>query len=84
VYLGVTARHGDVVEEDVAVGVATRPGHRPVERVALPHVRAPADHEDRVARGELAGDERDVVIFGFDHRVDSRDGGGALTTLRVG
>src|SRR2546423_13861394 len=43
--------HGDVVQENVAVGVTSHPGQGAVEQEPASSVRAPLDHQDAHALG---------------------------------
>jgi hypothetical protein len=59
--LGVAARHGDVVEEDLAVGVTTDGDAIGVERVPRPEVGAAGDDQQTLRLGELRPVERELV-----------------------
>jgi hypothetical protein len=82
--LGVAARHRDVVEEDVAVGVAARAGGHAVQQEPGPRVRPALDHQQRRSRGERvdAGDR--LVLgrgLGVGEEVGPEDRGGLRGAL---
>jgi len=62
VHLGVTAGNGDVVEEDVAVGVTADAGLAWREGEAGPGVRTPLDDEQTCPVGDVANRDGDLLI----------------------
>ena len=63
--LGVAARDGDVVEEDVGVGMAPERRHRAVEDEGRALVRAPPHHQQAHPRGDLVEEGAELVLDGL-------------------
>jgi hypothetical protein len=58
----VAARHRDVVEKDLALGVAADMGDLRIEHVLGADVRSALDHEDTGAVGQLGDTDVDLVL----------------------
>ena len=76
--LDVTSRHRDVVEEDVAAGVATGRGQRSGQEMADARVGSGLEHQHRRAWGQLAAIDADIVIGWVDDQVVRVEDAGVL------
>src|SRR5207247_3005702 len=60
-HLGVTTRHRDVVEEDVALGMPARGGHVLVDEERRARVRPTLHYQEGLTRLELLGRLKDLL-----------------------
>ena len=73
-------RHGDVVEEDLGVGVATQRGDLAVEHEPAAGVGAPADDQHAHALGQL-GQGRAELLVELEPFGDLGEGQGRLVVV---
>ena len=75
-------RNGDVVEEDVTLGMAPGPGHVLTQQVAGAHVRAPRDDQDARAVRDLDQGEGGILVGDLPAVVGRMEGDRGVVAVR--